>query len=192
MRILLVALLAQLFFTSFSYARGVDVALSEETAYFRYMYDSRSIGLGGADMSTGFFYTENEDFLGTLDFLVTSSVVGTGKRVQLGAAAKAYLGSIKAEPDDFTTANIAIGIRGAYIFPSSTPMGFYGQVNYAPDITSFSDSENLTEIILGFEVEVAPSARFYIGYREIEAEFADFDEEVELDDEGHIGLNLTF
>ncbi|MGM0564071.1 MAG: YfaZ family outer membrane protein [Pseudomonadota bacterium] len=180
-------------------AAGIDASLSDESAYFNFLFDSSRVVQGGADISLGFFYNDKEEqgveydaFMGTGEFMVTGNMKGSQKRVTVGAGAKAYLGTV----DDISDTDIsaaAVGAKVAYIIPNeSTPMSLYLKAFVAPGITSFGDTDQMHEWTVGFDAELAPSARGYIGYREIETEFEKYNGDVELDDNFHVGIAITF
>lgn len=188
---------------SVAYSAGLDISLSNETAALNYVFDSTNIVQGGADISVGVFYNDKESngvdtdvILGQGKFLVTGNMKGTQKRVKLSAGAKALLGQLDIDAPGVKNKDlggVAIGGRAAYVIPSqNTPMAAYVEGYIAPKITSFGDSEGYTEFTIGYEAEIAPSAKGYIGYRLMEMEFKNTSGDVELDDNIHLGLLFTF
>lgn len=169
-------------------ANGLDISLSDETANVVYLTDSGSFGYGGADVGFGLFWNENDDFVGHANILVTSNPQ-SGNNFQFGVGAKGFLGTVDVPDEDVA----AVGIGGVvrYVIPAQTPMGISVEAYYAPDITSFSDTESLKEVTTRFEIEVMPSARGYVGYRLLEPELENAGD-VEIDDEIHLGIRFTF
>lgn len=169
-------------------ASGFDISLSDETANVVYLTDSGSFGYGGADIGFGLFFNEADDAVAHANILVTSNPQ-SGNNFQFGVGAKGYLGTLDVPDEDVA----AIGIGGLvrYVIPSATPMGISLEGYFAPDITSFSDTESLREVIARFELEVMPSTRGYIGYRVLEPEM-DVAGDVEIDDEFHVGIRFLF
>lgn len=195
-----IAGLSLLSIASVGQAAGIDASLSNESAAFNYVFDSSRILQGGADITLGVFYNdkkhrgaEADAILGQAKFMVTGNMKGTQKRVSLSAGAKVLMGEIDSKSFDGDVAALAIGLKAAYLIPSeSTPMAAYVEAFVAPGITSFADTENYREFSIGFEAEIAPSAKGYIGYRLMEAELDRVPGDVEVDDNVHIGLVLTF
>lgn len=181
-------------------AAGIDVSLSSETASFNYAFDSSRILQGGADITLGAFYNDKEykgadadAILGQAKFMVTGNMKGTQKRVSLSGGAKAIVGDIDLTGVDGNVAALAIGFKAAYLIPNeSTPMAAYVEAFVAPGITSFADTENYREFSIGFEAEIAPSAKGYIGYRLMEVELDKLPGDIEVDDNIHVGLVLNF
>ena len=170
------------------HADGLDISLSDETANIVYLTDSGSFGYGGADIGFGVFFNEEDDFLAHANLLVTSNPL-SGNNFQFGVGTKAYLGTVDQVDED--VAAIAIGGLARYVIPAQTPMAFSLEGYWAPDITSFSDAEGVQELTARFEIEVLPSTRGYIGYRLLEPELEDAGD-VEIDDEIHLGIRITF
>ena len=169
-------------------AAGLDISLSDETAHLQYLTDSGSLGYGGADIGFGVFFNEADDVVGTANLLVTSNPA-SGRNFQFGIGAKAYGGEV--DDADETIGAIGIGGLVRYIIPAQTPMGVAVEGYLAPSITSFADTEGLSEIMTRFEIEVMPSTRGYVGYRFLEPDLERAGE-VELDDQVHVGIRITF
>ncbi len=180
-------LLLGLLFSPPSVAVGIDLSLSDKTANFQFLFDSASLGYGGADIGVGAFYNENNDWMTSGNLLVSSNPP-SGNPWQFGVGAKAY----HAELDiDESASAIAIGGLVRYIVPADTPLGFAVEGYTAPSVTSFSDTERFHEVMARFEVEVVPSTRGYIGYRWMETRVEDVGR-YRLDDEFHVGIRLFF
>lgn len=175
-----------------AFADAFDISLNNDTAQFKYFFDTANVAVGGADRGFGVFFNENDDVMGSFEFLVTGNVVGTNRAMQLGAGFKAYAGMLDIPGEEDTVAAIAIGVRLNYILPAKQPMAVYSEFHIAPNITSFADSEQVTDFTLGFEIEVAPSTKFYLGYRSLEVEMENNPREYELADGGHIGMRVSF
>lgn len=175
-----------------AHAAGFDISLSDDTANVVWLTDSGSLGYGGADVGFGLFYRENDrgnhDYIGTANLLVTSNPA-SGNNFQFGIGAKGYAGNIDGLNED--VAAIAIGGLVRYVIPSQTPMGIALEGYAAPSITSFSDTERVREVMARFELEVMPSTRGYLGYRFLEPRLEQAGD-VELDDEIHVGIRITF
>ena len=77
------------------------------------------------------------------------------------------------------------------------PFAFLLEGFFASDVTSASDFKGLTEVRVGLELEVTPSARAYIGYRSLEVDLIqglgnNNGDGHELDDKGHVGVRFAF
>ncbi len=169
-------------------ANDFEAALSSETAQFTFRSDSSLIGWGGADLSFGLFYNEDSDFIlqaGLLQMRQPSEE----NPLTLGVGVKAYLGQLD-DPDEDVFA-FAIGGQVRYTIPGTMPMAIYVEGFYAPEITSFADSENLLDYTIGFQIEALPQTTAFIGLRHLEIEVDDGDYDAD-DDNIHFGVRLTF
>lgn len=181
---------------SVAQAAGLDFNLGKDSAEIRYLFSSDAqIGVGGTDAGIGLFFNENDDYVFSGALLVVGNSTGRNRALQLGAGVKAYAGSLDRRGED-TIASIGVGGRVAYIFPSMTPMAISTELYYAPNITSFADNDRFYEALVRFEIEVAPSTRFYVGYRKMEARLELENDmgklDYELDDRAHLGVRFSF
>ena len=186
-----------------AHARGLDISIGNEAAQITYLFESYGqIGIGGNDIGAGFFYNENDDMVTNANLLVTGNSLGENRAFQAGVGVKGYAGYLndpeeRTDLDDPVSADsdsvTAIGIGGklAYILPSRTPLSISLEAYYAPDITAFGDNDGLMEAVVRFEVEIAPTTRFFVGYRELEVDFKNGDE-YPLDETGHVGIRFSF
>ena len=170
-------------------ARGVDLRLAEETAELVYLTESSTFGYGGADVGLGVFFNEADDFMLSATAMVTGHSAGNNRPLQFGVGGKLMLASLDV-PDEEAGA-LAIGGQMRYVIPATTPVAFLVEGFFAPSITSFSDADGYTEYRLAVELEVTPSARAYLGWRNMEYELED-GTEVEMDDDIHFGVKVEF
>jgi hypothetical protein len=108
-----------------------------------------------------------------------------------------YAGDINgpdSTPVDIQGGAVAIGGQIRYVFPGSTPLAILGEAFYAPEVTSISEFDRVLEYRIALELEVTPSARAYIGYRNLEVKFDSFGTNVdyEVDDSADIGVRFEF
>jgi hypothetical protein len=183
--------LAALFFGLGSVqAGGLDLGISKDAAYLVYLTKAQSLGYEGADLGFGLFYTEESDYLATAEMMVVGISNSGPEDLEFGLGLKGYFGVLD-EPDEDVYA-LALGAHARYVIPSSTPMGIVLDGFYAPDITSFDDTENMAEISLRYEIQVVPNALGYVGYRKLDVGLHDHSDEIELDDNIHFGIRLIF
>jgi len=168
-------------------ANDFEAALSSETAQFTFRSDSSLIGWGGSDLAFSFFYNEEDDVLLQASLLQMRQA-SEENPLTFGVGVKTYLGSLD-NGDDI----LALGIGGqiSYTIPGTMPMAAYLSVYYAPEITSFSDSEELSDYLFGFQIEALPQTIAFAGIRHLEV--SDGNSDYELDDDHiHFGVRLTF
>lgn len=176
---------------AFSQAQGNDleIALSPETAQFMVRSDSSLIGWGGADLAFGLFFNEDDDIVGQIS-LMQSRQASEGAPLTFGIGMRGYVGRL-----DLSSQNVlALGIGGEirYTIPGIMPMATYLQANYAPKITSFSDTESLADLLLGFQIEILPQTIAFAGIRRLEIDTKSV-KNYDVDDNSlHVGVRLTF
>lgn len=172
-----------------SQARGVDIKLADEMAELTYLSESSTFGYGGADLGFGILFNEADDLQLNAEMMVTGNPAGNNKALQFGVGGKLIFTSLDALDEEVGAIAIAGQIR--YVIPSSTPIAFLASAHYAPGITSFSGADQYTEYRFAIELEVTPSARAFVGYRNIEYEF-EGGSEYEIDDGAHFGVKFDF
>jgi hypothetical protein len=181
-------------------AGAIDFRVGQDMAELSFLTQTASFGYGGADIGFGALINEYNDVIANGSILVTGSSAGDVKGLHFGVGAKAYLGTLEGPGPgpgpgqgslDVDGGAIAIGGRIRYLFPGTTPLAILGEAFYAPEVTSISDFDGLVEYRLALELEVTPSARAYIGYRNLEVTFNN-DIDYEVDDEAHIGVRFEF
>lgn len=179
------------------FASGIDMRIGSKTAEFVYLTESATFGYGGADMGFGAFINEDDTVMGSGSILVSGSGDGDVRGLHFGVGAKVYAGIIDfpSPTENQGGGAVAIGGQVRYVFPGKTPLAILVEGFGAPDVTSASDFKGVKEIRFALELEVTPSARAYVGYRSLKVELSNGivkDDEIELDDAGHIGVRFSF
>ncbi len=170
-------------------ASDFEAALSSETAQFTFRSDSSVIGWGGSDLGVGLFYNEDSDVVFQASLLQMRQA-SEQNPLTFGVGVKAYLGVLD-DPDEDVAA-FSIGGQIRYTIPGTMPMAVYVEGFYAPEITSFGDTEEITDYTLGFQIEALPQTIAFIGWRNFEIEL-DGGGDYEADDGNlHFGVRLTF
>lgn len=176
---------------TFADARGLDVKLADEMAELTYLTESSTFGYGGADVGFGLLFNEADDLHFTGKLMITGNPAGNNRPFQFGVGGKLMLTSFDRGNFNEDVGALAIGAQARYVIPSATPIAFVASGYFAPGITSFSGADQYTEVNFAVELEVTPSARAYVGFRNMEYEFENGGE-VELDDDLHIGIKFDF
>ena len=188
LRILLVAA-ASLFAISQAQANDLEIALSSETAQFTVRSDSSLIGWGGADLAFGLLFNDNDDIIGQIS-LLQSRQASKGAPLTFGVGVRGYVGRLDVIREDV----LALGIGGEirYTIPGVMPVAIYLQGHYAPKITSFSDTERVSDILLGAQIEILPQTIAFAGIRRLEVD-TEAVKNYDVDDNRvHVGIRLTF
>ena len=177
-------------------AAAIDFRLGNDMAEINYLAQDATFGYGGADTGLGIFWNDREDLLASGTILVSGSSDGDVRGLHFGVGGKVYAGILDFPVDNQNGAVLAIGGQARYVFAGKMPFAFLLEGFFAPDVTSASDFKGLTEVRIGLELEITPSARAYIGYRSLEVELikglGNNNGAHELDDKGHIGVRFAF
>ena len=191
MKTLRVLLIVATSFFAFSPAQANDleIALSSETAQFTVRSDSSLIGWGGADLAFGLFFNDEDDIIGQIS-LLQARQASQSSPLTFGVGLRGYVGYL-----DVIRENVlALGIGGEirYTIPGVMPMSVYFQGHYAPKITSFSDTEEVTDLLLGYQIEILPQTVAFAGIRRLEID-TEAVKNYEVDDNRlHVGVRFTF
>ena len=175
-------------FSANTHANDFEATLSKETAQFTFRSDSSLIGWGGSDLALGMFFNEQDDYVAQAS-LMQMRQASQEAPLTFGVGVKAYLGQLD-EPDEDMFA-LAIGGEVRYTIPGTMPMALYARGFYAPEITSFSGAEEVTDYQIGFQIEALPQTIAFVGVRSFEVEVDGGDYELD-DDRLHFGVRLTF
>jgi hypothetical protein len=145
-------------------------------------------------VGAGFLYADDDDFwLANVNLAVKDEVGAPG--LNLGLGFKGIFGESDVADDDLTTAALAFQFLAEYDFRESTanlPVSITASLGWAPDIISFSDTEDYFEFYSAVYLHINYWASIFIGYRDIEIEYEnDFDFEAEYD-AFYFGARLTF
>ncbi len=169
-------------------ANDFEAALSKETAQFTFRSDSSLIGWGGSDLGLGLFYNEESDFMLSASLLQMRQA-SEGTPLTFGVGVKGYLGKLD-DPDEDVFA-FGIGGQIRYTIAGTMPMAVYLEGYYAPEITSFGDTEEVIDYSIGFQLEALPQTVAFVGLRHFEVEGDDGSYDLD-DDNIHFGVRLTF
>ena len=174
-------------------AGAIDFRVGSDMAELTFLTQTASFGYGGADIGFGAIINEYNDFLVNGSILVSGSSAGDVKGLHFGVGAKAYAGAFDGESDnlDINGGAISLGANIRYVFPGSAPLAVLGEIYYAPEVTSIADFDGLLEYRFALELEVTPSARAYVGYRDLEVDI-DGGFEYEFDEDFHVGVRFEF
>ena len=172
-------------------ANGIDFRLSSDTAELTFLSEASTFGYGGADIGFGGLVDDNSNFLVHASILVSGSGAADIQALQFGVGVKAYAGSLDLGATDENGGALAIGAKGRFVFPGATPLSVLVEAYVAPSVASFGDFDGITELRIGLEMEVTPSARAYVGYRILDID-TNVISGIELDDSIHFGVRFSY
>jgi len=183
-------LLAFFCYSSASNANGIDLRLSSDAAELTFLSESSTFGYGGADIGFGVFFDDNDNLILNGNIIVSGSGLGNLPGLNFGVGIKAYAGTIDIIPSQ-TGGAVAIGVTGRYVIPGVVPMAVMVEAYVAPSVSSLADFDGVSEFRVGLEVEVTPSARAYVGYRDFEVD-TNIKSGLKVDDAIHFGVRFSY
>jgi len=179
-----------LFISSQANATGFDFRVADKAAEVFYLYKSSTFGYGGSDVGWSYFFNEADDMMISGSLLVSGNGAGSTRALQFGVGIKGFMADFSG-PADIKGGGLGIGGLLRYVFSSATPVAILLEGYVVPTITTFGDAERFSEGRIALELEVAPSAKAYIGYRSMALK-TETNQELELDDSMHVGVRISF
>ena len=168
-----------------------NIQLGSDSGRFLYATEVSSGRYGPIDMDLGFYFDDQDDYLGHIGLLVRNDTLNNPFVISVGT--RLYYGDVGNAPTQ-TNADVgALAIGGEVLFiPDNLGgLGFGFHYYIAPSIVSFLDAEGFTEYGVRLDYAVTPQASIYIGYHKIEADL-DNGTDIEIDSSSFIGLSLRF
>ena len=179
--------MALYFFPIFALSGGtIDASLSNDSA--RLEFDAARVG-SNLHISIGGLHHQDNGELGFLGLHVVDAG-RQAKNLYIGIGGKIY-GYSSDELDDNGGA-LGVGGFARYALPGLKGFGVGGHFYYAPDVIAFGDTESLRELDLRIEYQLIPSARAYLGVRDVVVEVEGRDSNFTIDDGVKIGIRLDF
>jgi hypothetical protein len=176
---LLVLLLA----STSSWGRSIELDMHNKALGFNYM-NSDSILIKGMGVEAGFLMRESQKTL----FHAGLSVAG--KNLSEQGSFDISLGGRFYNLSESGSSFNAIALGGKVRFSPMMRVGLSGHLYFSPDITTFGDSNGLTDFMLRADYQLIPQAFAYIGHRHINVKLPGSDSR--LDNDLHIGFKLLF
>jgi hypothetical protein len=178
-----------------SQAQGIDAYLSNDAIQVLYRRNMDVGDLGRNDVRAGFFINEDRDLVGIADMLVN---VGRAERAHpawaLQVGPRVYGALLSIENEDI----FAIGLGGtlSYRLGRDRSTWVSATAYYAPDITSFGNADNVTDLALQIETPLTTKTRIYAGYRwfrfDLAAKPGIDSSDRDVDEGVHVGISYGF
>lgn len=174
-------------------AGGLDIALSNDTAYLSFFLspDKMSNVGGGTEISIGAFTNE----IG--DDLFHATLLARGARETAGGQFYKVAAGLKLIGGDLdvgeSVSALGLGFQASLVLAPSryNPLDFIVEGFFAPSISSFNDADEYSELGARLQIDVVPQARAFLGYRRLSFDTQN-NSTVSLDRNVHIGLSISF
>jgi hypothetical protein len=171
-------------------ADSIDVNLHDKA--IRGTYTMQLQSTKGLSAEAGLLYAEDNNNNNDSETMIHGGVLVSGENWSKSGTFDIALGArlLYATPGDLDMLALAFG--GRLRFSPIPRLGIGGHFYYAPDITTFMDSDAYQEVGLRVDYQLLPQAFVYIGHRNIKVDFGNGLGEWEMDDHVHVGFKMTF
>jgi hypothetical protein len=146
-------------------------------------------------VGAGFLYSDDDDFwLTNLNVSIKDEVFAPG--LNLGLGFKGVFGESDIIDEDLTTLALAFQFLFGYDFRETNaklPVSITANIGWAPDIISFSDTEEYFEFYTAVYLHINYWASIFIGYRNIDIDYEKHSKDFEGEhDAFYFGARLNF
>lgn len=172
------------FATGTAAADSLDINIHNDALRVIYGMGVESVSRG-AELEFGHMFNQDDQSVSHIGFIVSGENWSDAGVFDIGLGARAAYIDV-----DFLDAG-ALALGGRLRFSPIQRLGIGAFAFHAPDIVT-NDADGYTEWGVRLDYQVLPQAFIYAGYREMELELEDNGPEVEIDDEGHLGMRLMF
>ena len=168
-----------------------NVQLGSESGRIIYATEVFSGRYGPVDMELGFYFNDQDDYIGHAGLLVRNDTMNNPLVISIGT--RLYYGDVGNAPTQ-TNADVgalAIGGELLYIPDNLGGLGFGFHYYVAPSIVAFFDADSFTEYGVRLDYAVTPQASIYIGYQKVETDLEN-GTDLEIDSSTFFGVSLRF
>ena len=177
--------LALIFASGPAAADSLDINIHDDALRIVYGMGLQSVSRG-AELELGHMFNQDNDSVSHIGFVVSGENWSDSGVFDIGLGGRAVL--VNTDPVDAS----ALALGGRVRFSPVQRLGIGGFVFHAPDIVVSDDADGYTEYGVRLDYQLLPQGFVYVGYRNVELELDNDGPEIELDDNGHVGMRLLF
>lgn len=172
-------------------AAELAISFSDETAQLALNQQIGDYHEGRSLIGIRGLYDDDKDTeLVSASFDVLGPVGATGLEIGAGVGLYYVNSSPGLREDEIGAGGVGALIR--FVPPQLPKLGFSGRVYYCPEIFNTLDGEGLWDAEVEAFYEIAPRARAFVTYTEIEADLEDYRRDRTLDKTLRVGVSLSF
>lgn len=166
---------------------NIDIDLSDKVLRLAYEGPFRK-----TDLNTNFSYLHHEEGADAVSLGVNvtglTKASSGGQKTGIGAKFVAF------DADGFNGSSIALGGYVRHTLATANLISLRADAYYSPSVVSFGDADKYWEFSFRIEYSIMDNASIFAGWRnmEVDAEFANYSADVELEQGGYLGLSLLF
>lgn len=167
--------------------QAIEAYLSENAMQVLYGREMDVGELGRNEVRVGVFLNEDRDLIGMADMLFDVGEQTRRPYWGLQVGPRVYGALMTIENQDIFS--IGLGGRLSYFLGRNRASSVSLTAFYAPDIVTFGNADNITDVSVGVETRLSDSTSLFLGYRVFEF---DLDVDREVDDNMHLGIRHRF
>lgn len=169
-------------------SHGIEAYVSEDALQGLYARRMEIGELGNSDVHVGVFLNEDRDLVGIGDLLIEVADPARFPRWSFQVGPRTYGALLSVENEDIF--GIGLGGRARYTFGGSGSVSIHLTGFYAPDILTFGEADDVSDVSARLELAMNSGLTGFIGYRIFEIGLIAQDKR--LDDGLHIGVRREF
>lgn len=169
-------------------ADSIDINLHNDA--IRGTYTMQLQNTKGLSAEAGLLYADNIDNTTDSETLMHAGLLVSGENWSKSGTFDIALGGRLVYATPGTQDMLALAFGGRLRFSPVPRLGIGGHLYYAPNITTFMDSDEYQEVGLRVDYQLLPQAFVYVGHRNIKADFNGVS--WKLDNDVHVGFKMTF
>jgi hypothetical protein len=170
--------------TDLAVERSAELALSDQTVQLRYRAPTDIGGQPRSEVSYAVFLSEDRDIVGSGALLFGTDLNWGPLQVQLGP--QAYAALLSEENNDVFA--LAVGAQLRYELVHSRGIALVGSAFWSPDVLTFGQADNLTDLMARAEMRFADRLIGFAGYRWFQLDLLDRADK-DLQNEVFAGIN---
>ena len=167
---------------------GIEVYISQDALQALYTRRMNIGELGMVDIHAGAFFNEDRDLVGIADALTDVADTGRFPRWSFQVGPRTYAIMLSNENQDIF--GIGLGGRASYTLGKKQSLSIQLAGFYAPDILTFGEANNVSELSSRIELAFNPNLSGFVGYRIFNVGLLGEDKRV--DDGIQIGFRRNF
>jgi len=173
-------------------AESIVAALGSNNARFFYSTEMWGQQAGPVELETGFYFDEDNNYLLNLGMLLRNDTMDSPFIFSLGG--RTYMSILKDEVtnQEYNIFALALGAELLYVPDNLGGVGIGISYFYAPDILSGADSQGVSELGFMIDYQLTPQSNIFVGYRDIEVDIKELNQQVEFTSGAYIGIGIRY
>jgi len=168
---------------------GIEAYVSEDAIQALYARQENFGEFGDVDLRGGAFFNEARDLVMIADVLTGVADPGRFPRWTFRVGSRLYGALLSQENQDVFS--IGFGGEARYAFGTEETVAIQISGFYAPDILTFGEADNVTDVGVRLEMRLTEQLIGFVGYRRFEFDLP-LVRDREIDEGLHLGIRRSF